>query len=77
MVTAWNEAWGEIDTNVVSVEAPDDRHVIAEIHQTATGDASGVPVEMVVFYLLEIRDGKAVRFHIHADRDAALEAVRK
>ena len=40
--------------------------MIAEVHQTAVGAGSGVPVEMTVFYLLEVRDGRAVRFHIYA-----------
>ena len=77
MVAAWNEAWGEHNSEVVSVEAPDDSHVIAEVHQTATGSVSGIPVEMTVFYFLEIQDGRGVRFHIYADREAALDAVRK
>jgi ketosteroid isomerase-like protein len=77
MVGAWNEAWGEIQTRPVAVETPDDDHVIVEILQTATGSGSGVPVEMTVFYLLEIRDARAVRVHIYADRQAALEALRK
>jgi len=75
MVSAWNEAWGEHDTRVVSVDAPDEHHVIAEVHQTATGSVSGVPVEMTVFYFVEVRDGKGVRFHIYADRESALAAV--
>jgi ketosteroid isomerase-like protein len=77
MVTGWNEAWGEVDTELVSFDTPDEHHVIAEIHQTATGSASGVPVAMTVFYLVEIRGDKAVRFHIYADRESALEAIRK
>jgi ketosteroid isomerase-like protein len=75
MITGWNEAWGDNDTRVIAVDAPDENHVIAEVHQTATGSLSGVPVEMTVFYVCEVRDGKAVRFHIYADRESALEAV--
>ena len=77
MITSWNEAWAGSENQVVSVEAPDDHHVIAEIHQTATGSGSGVPVEMTVFYLLEVRDRRGVRFHIYADRESALAAIRK
>ena len=77
MVASWNEAWGEHETRVGSVQTPDEHHVIAEVHQTAIGSVSGVPVEMTVFYFVEVRDDKGVRFHIYADRESALEAVRK
>jgi ketosteroid isomerase-like protein len=76
MVTAWGEAWDSNETHVLSASAPDEHHVITEVHQKAVGGASGIPVEMTVFYLLEVRDGRAVRFHIYADRDSALAAIR-
>jgi hypothetical protein len=47
------------------------------MRQTAVGSVSGVPVEMTNYYLLELRDGRAVRFHIYGDRDTALAAIRK
>ena len=76
MVTNWNDVWDTNETRVVSVIAPDEHHVIAEVHQSAIGSGSGVPVEMTVHYLLEVRDERAVRFHIYADRQSALDAVR-
>ncbi len=77
MITSWGEAWERNRNTLVSVESPDDDHVIAEIHQTAIGAGSGVPVEMTVFYMLEVRDGQAVRFHLYADREAARRAVTR
>ena len=76
MVTNWGDVWDENKTEVVGVTAPDEHHVIAEVHQTAVGSGSGVPVEMTVYYLLEIRDARAVRFHIYADHESALAAIR-
>jgi ketosteroid isomerase-like protein len=76
MVTAWGEAWDQSETRVLSASAPDEYHVITEVHQQAVGAGSGVPVEMTVFYLLEVRGGRAVRFHIYADRQSALDAIR-
>jgi ketosteroid isomerase-like protein len=75
MVAIWGEAWGAMEMTIRRVETPDDRHVIAEIHQRAVGAGSGVPVEMRLFHFYEIRGGRALRFHIYPDRDAALAAI--
>ena len=75
MATAWEEPWSEIDYETGEIETPDDDHVLAHIHQRATGAGSGVPVELNVIYMVELRDGRAVRVHIYADREAALAAV--
>ncbi len=70
------EAFTSERSEIVSTEMPDDHHLIAEIRQRAVGVGSGVPVEMTIFYLLEVRDRRAVRFHIYGDREAALAATR-
>jgi ketosteroid isomerase-like protein len=75
MAMAWREAFADESSSVLSVTMPDERHLIAEMRQTATGSVSGVPVEMTNFYLLEVRDGRAVRFHIYGDRQAAMNAL--
>jgi ketosteroid isomerase-like protein len=77
MVEDWREAFAEDSSTVVDVTMADDNHLIAEMRQTAVGSVSGVPVEMTNFYLLEVRDGRAVRFHIYGNREAAVAAVRK
>jgi ketosteroid isomerase-like protein len=77
MVTAWREAFSEDRSEVLALEMVDDDHLIAEMRQIAVGAVSGIPVEMTNCYLLEIRDGRAVRFHIYGDREAAMAAVRK
>ena len=76
MVTAWREAFSEDRSEILDVEMVDDHHMLVEMRQTAVGAGSGIPVEMENVYLLEIRDGKAVRFHIYADRETAVAAVR-
>ena len=75
MVTAWGEAWAEIELRIVGLETPDDGHAVAEVHQRAVGAASGVPVEMTVFFMFEIRGERLLRLHLYADRDAAARAV--
>jgi ketosteroid isomerase-like protein len=77
MVSAWREAFAEDRSEVLGVEMVDDYHLIAEMRQTAVGAGSGIPVEMKNFYVLEVRDGRAVRFHIYGDREAAMAAIRE
>ena len=75
MTTAWFEAFEGLRYEVVDLEAPDDRHVLASAHQVARGKESGVPVAMDVVFLFEIEDGRAVRFHIYPDRESAVAAL--
>ncbi|MDX6583490.1 MAG: hypothetical protein QOI10_2674 [Solirubrobacterales bacterium] len=77
MVSGWRDAFAEDRSEIRGVEMVGDSHLIAEMRQTAVGSGSGAPVEMTNYYLLEVRDGRAVRFHIYGDREAALAAVRK
>ena len=76
MVSGWRDAFAEDRSEVRAIEMVGDRHLIAEMRQTAVGSLSGVPVEMTNYYLLELRDGRAVRFHIYGDRETAVAAVR-
>jgi ketosteroid isomerase-like protein len=76
MVATWSEAFSHEHFSVVGMIHPDEHHVIAEVHQTAVGAISGAPVEMTIFYLFEVRDGKAVRLHLYGSREAAMTAIR-
>ena len=76
MINGWRDVFAEDRSKVLGIEMVGDRHLIAEMRQEGVGSGSGVPVEMTNYYLLEIRDGRAVRFHIDGDRDAAMAAVR-
>jgi ketosteroid isomerase-like protein len=75
MVGAWTEAWGTIEVELVGVSEPDERHMLTEVRQRATGAGSGVPVEMTLLWLFEFQDGLVTRFHMYPDRDSALAAV--
>jgi ketosteroid isomerase-like protein len=75
MASAWFEAWEDLHYEVVELEAPDDRHVLATLRQIGTGRGSGVPVEMDVFFLFEAEDGRARRLHIYPDRESAEAAI--
>jgi ketosteroid isomerase-like protein len=77
MVTAWQEAFAETRSELLDVDMVDDHNLVAAMRQTAVGAGSGVPVEMTNYYLLEVRAGRAVRFHIYGDRESAVAAARE
>jgi ketosteroid isomerase-like protein len=53
----------------------DAERVLVFIRVTATGEGSGVPVELRDAHELTVRDGLIVHCKVHADRNAALEAL--
>lgn len=75
MMTAWNEAWGDISYELREHESIDERTLLLLLHQEARGAGSGVPVALDVYYVLEFDGDRIVRLEIHADRDSALAAV--
>jgi ketosteroid isomerase-like protein len=75
-VSSWLEAFGDYSVEVQSVDTPDDHHAIVEARQTATGKASGVPVELTTYFVYRIEDQRAVRYELHATRDDAMAAIR-
>jgi ketosteroid isomerase-like protein len=75
MSAAWEEPWREISYETGEIETPDDDHVLVQIRQRAIGAQSGVPVELSVVYMVQLRDGRAVRLHIYPDRESALAAT--
>ena len=76
MVASWNEAWESITAPVVATEDLATEHLLVEIRQKAVGAGSGVPVEMTIYWLFRFVDGKVTRFHLYADREAAVAATR-
>jgi ketosteroid isomerase-like protein len=56
------------------IDAGDDR-VVGLFHQRATGKGSGVPVELHMGLLYELRDGRIIRMTNFLDPAEALEAA--
>jgi ketosteroid isomerase-like protein len=54
----WDEAWDRYEMTVKEQEPLGQRHVVSLVHQRAVGALTGVPVEMDIGWLTEIRDGK-------------------
>lgn len=71
----WMEAWQEFEILIARIEPVGQRHVLVELDQRGVGRGSGVEVERPVTQMYEIRDGKAVRFHIYGDWGTAMAAV--
>ena len=74
-ISSWLEAWDDYELEVRSIDTPDDHHVLVEALQTAKGRASGVPVDLTTYFMLEVHDGKSTRHEIHASREAAVAAI--
>ena len=56
------------------IDAGDDQVVLLS-HQTATGRESGVPVELKLWQLADINDGRLIRVTIYFTHTDALEAA--
>ena len=64
------------DFKVVPEEFLDNGYyVVVRTRQTGRGKASGAPMEGLFWFVCEMRDGKAVRIHVVATEQAALEAA--
>jgi ketosteroid isomerase-like protein len=51
--------------------------VVADVRASATGVGGGVPIEMGVYIVFRMREGKIVWTQGFLDRDAAVDAVEK
>jgi uncharacterized protein len=76
-VGEWLEAWDRFVIEVLEIEPVGDDHVVSLVHQRGRGRGSGIEVTQDVAFMWEVRDGRAVRFHLYPDRDAALAGVRR
>jgi len=69
------EAGPDFHIDLREANAISDKQVLAFVHATSTGRASGVPVTADSTNLYDLIDGKAKRIRIFLDRDEALKAV--
>lgn len=71
----WLEAWEEFRVDANAVEPVGDNFLLVDSHQVARGAGSGIPVEMDVYWALEVEEGSLRRMHLYASRARALEAI--
>jgi hypothetical protein len=59
------------------MEPVGERHVVTTIHQTAVGRGSGIPVEMDIAYMSDIRDEKVVALQMYQSREEAVSVAKQ
>ena len=74
MIADWVEDFDEFVAEPAEYIDADDC-VIVRVHEQARGKGSGVPVEEDWWFVLRLRDGKAVRWDIYDIKAEALEAA--
>jgi len=71
----WAEDFDHLSFDIAwLVGAPDDR-VVALVHQRASGQGSGVPVEMHLAAVYQLENGRVTRIRNYLDPAEALEAA--
>ena len=78
-VTDWLEVWEEFNagTKYDEIEPVGERHVIVPVHQTAVGRGSGVPVELDLCFMGEIKGELWIALHLYPDVDEAREVAER
>jgi ketosteroid isomerase-like protein len=76
-VHQWLEAWEGFSIELAQVEPVGERHAAALVRQTATGRGSGIPVEMEIGYMFEVRGDRVAAMHLYATPDEAREVAER
>ena len=71
----WLEAWEDFAIEVTAQEPVGERHVVTSVHQSGVGRGSGIPVEMDVAYVCEIRDGRFAALQLYMSQEEAREVA--
>jgi ketosteroid isomerase-like protein len=70
----WNEGFAEWSVTAEEFFDAGDQ-VVVRNHQTARGEASGVPIEMDFWFVHTVNEGKVVRVDMFVDERQAREAA--
>jgi uncharacterized protein len=71
---SWLESFNDFRIEPEQIVEDDDR-LIALVHQSGTGRASGIEVEVRIAHVWTIKDGRAVRWQSYPSREEALASV--
>ena len=74
-IEPWADAWDALDMEVNQTTPVGERHVVAEVHQTAQGRA-GIEVSMDVAFVFEIQDGLVSYLALMPTADQAIAQSR-
>ena len=74
----WEEAWERFDREIIRIEAVGERHGVAVVHQTGVGKESGIEVEQVSGFVMELNeDDQCSYFALYNDVDQAFADARR
>ncbi len=73
----WLDAWEDFAVEIADAKPVGERHVVAMVHQTGRGKGSGVPVEMVVAYLWEVREDRIIALHLYETQAEAVQVAER
>jgi ketosteroid isomerase-like protein len=76
-VRQWEEAWDEINYELLELIEVGDSFVVVPAHIVGKGAVSGLEIDSVFGWMYEFKDGKTARFHTYATVDDALKAARR
>lgn len=72
----WYEAWSEFDLEIEAIEPVGEHHVIATIRSRGRGRGSGIEVENLIGWVLEVREGLCPFVSLQPSYEQALELAR-
>ena len=73
----WLDAWDEFTVEIEDLEAVGEEHLVAGMRQSGLGKGSGIPVEMEIAYMWQVRDGILRAMHLYSSRREAIEVARE
>jgi ketosteroid isomerase-like protein len=77
-IETWNDAWESFDIAIEVIEPVGERHVVADVRQTARGAGSGIEIDQRVAYLWEVRDDETCSYQgLYANVEDAYAAARE
>ncbi len=74
VVADWVGTWDDYSLDVRDVREVGE-HVLASLHQTGPGKASGARMEGDAFFLVTLRDGRVTRLRMFSSEAEALAAA--
>jgi ketosteroid isomerase-like protein len=73
----WEEAWQELNYELLEVTEVGESIVVASVHAVGRGASSGVEIDTVFGWMYEFRNGLLTRFHVYSTVDEAMETAQQ
>jgi ketosteroid isomerase-like protein len=76
-ISRWNEAWETFDFDVKTIDPVGEHHVVMSILVTGRGAGSGVEVEQMSYWVVEIRNMLGTYLEVILSEERAFELARR